>query len=504
MGFKELCNLAKNSLGYADNWTKNHNELVKNYIDEAVNHSDINWDDSKLEQFLGIDNGVSSLSQGRPKTEYIKNRWKELCSILSQIAKSDDKFQDKLYNDLEKKIFTILNELGYKNRFNAYVHRIVAGLQPKIFSTVINEKDIIALFNVLKNRYKFSIPNISGDWYIDSHALFNWVQKEFPNDDPLSLISIPWALYVYVCKNDGYGENMSELINIIENNYNIILNGAPGTGKTYLSLQLAKEIISKNNNINNKNFIEFVQFHPSYDYTDFVEGLKPKLNDETSHTTISFERRDGIFKSLCERAIKDKDNKYVLIIDEINRGDISRVFGELFFSIDPDDRGNLSEENINTTTYVKTQYQNLIQENTTFYNGFYVPNNVYIIGTMNDIDRSVESLDFALRRRFVFIEITAEQSKSMLDILDSNLRDICIKKMKSLNEKISEIDGLNSSYHIGAAYFLKISKYEYESNEIKFKSLWNYHLKPLLLEYLRGYPDIDNKIKLLKEAYDRN
>ena len=502
MNFKELCNLAKNSLGYADNWTKRHNELVKNYIDEAVNHSDINWDDSKLEEFLGEDNGVSSLSQGRPKTEYIKKRWKELCPLLSQIAKADDKFQYKLYERLEKKIFKILNELGYKNRFYAYAHRIVAGLQPKIFSTVINEKDIIALFNVLKNRYKFSIPNISGDWYTDSYALFNMVQKEFPNDDPLSQISIPWALYVYICKNDGYGENMSELINIIENHYNIVLNGAPGTGKSYLALQLAQEIISKNNKTNNKKFIEFVQFHPSYDYTDFVEGLKPKLNDETSCASISFERRDGIFKSLCERAIKDTENKYVLIIDEINRGDVSRIFGELFFSIDPDYRVNPNGENINTITYVKTQYQNLIQENNAFYNGFYVPNNVYIIGTMNDIDRSVESLDFALRRRFVFIEITAKQSESMLDTLDSNLRDICIKKMEALNKKILTIDGLNSAYHIGAAYFLKINKYEHEDNESKFTSLWDYHLKPLLLEYLRGCSDIEEKIEQLKAAYN--
>ncbi len=149
------------------------------------------------------------------------------------------------------------------------------------------------------------------------------------------------------------------------------------------------------------------------DYTDFVEGLRPNINAN------GFERRDGIFKAFCSKAANDyesnKDNKYVIIIDEINRGEISKVFGELFFSIDPGYRG--------TKGKVDTQYQNLIKadekmpndssKDYPFINGFYVPENVFIIGTMNDIDRSVESMDFAFRRRFAFKEIKAEDSKAM-------------------------------------------------------------------------------------------
>ena len=260
----------------------------------------------------------------------------------------------------------------------------------------------------------------------------------------------------------------------------------------------------------------FVQFHPSYDYTDFVEGLRPYLNSGNGNDqdnscnqgfVLGFRREDGIFKSLCKEAIRNPTNKYVLIIDEINRGDISKIFGELFYSIDPDYRGEINK--------VKTQYQNLVPPYDEFTDGFYVPKNVYIIGTMNDIDRSVDSMDFALRRRFVFKEISAEDSKAMLNSLSDDVKEICLKKMDALNNKIYDvknqdgIDGLNSAYHIGAAYFLKIQNYikkgETESlNHYSgaFEKLWNNHLKGLLFEYLRGMPDAQNQLKKLKEAYD--
>lgn len=269
---------------------------------------------------------------------------------------------------------------------------------------------------------------------------------------------------------------------------------------------------------------KFVQFHPSYDYTDFVEGLRPSsdndeynddVNDESGDdivqnvqsSIVGFRREDGIFKSLCKEAIINPNKTYVLIIDEINRGDLSKIFGELFYSIDQDYRGEMNK--------VKTQYQNLVSKDDVFADGFYVPKNIYIIGTMNDIDRSVESMDFALRRRFVFKEISAEDSKAMLNSLSDGVKEICLKKMDALNNKIYDvknqdgIDGLNSAYHIGAAYFLKIQNYikkgETESlNHYSgaFEKLWNNHLKGLLFEYLRGMPDAQNQLKKLKEAYD--
>lgn len=312
---------------------------------------------------------------------------------------------------------------------------------------------------------------------------------------------------------DYIGEpKFSKYVYLLTSNHNLILTGAPGTGKTYLAKQIAAQMISHqldfdklSENDKKKKFEDctaFVQFHPSYDYTDFVEGLRP----DNQNGTIVFKRKNGVFKELCREAIRQPEQKFVMIIDEINRGEISKIFGELFFSIDPGYRGENGR--------VKTQYQNLIPENDLFYKGFYVPENVYIIGTMNDIDRSVESMDFAIRRRFAWVEIKADENTGMLDVFGDKKDDI-VQRMKSLNEAISKVEGLNDAYHIGAAYFLKLKGYlaDDEKNYSKanndsydwenaYNSLWNNHLKGLLKEYLRGMPKADNELKKLENAYN--
>lgn len=446
-------------------------------------------------------------------------------------------------------------------------------------------------------------------------------------------------------------ENIDEYIQLLETNKNMILTGAPGTGKTYLAKQIAKQIlnIKSDEELQNDKRYGFVQFHPSYDYTDFVEGLRP--TKENLSGVIGFKRQDGVFKAFCKQAILSEtadaetlsdindnptvwkvslggtydnptrtdclDNGYirigwhdygdvedfndytdfqyggknvlrafqsgmqigdlvvscysakevdaigvvtgeyeyradggeypryravrwlvkgikeniielndnkpftlstvykanitaeaalkivqkysqanlmasrkdsaVFIIDEINRGEISKIFGELFFSIDPGYRG--------TAGRVKTQYQNLIEEGDAFKDGFYVPENVYIIGTMNDIDRSVESMDFAMRRRFTWKEVTAKDSMKMLD--GTPYEDEAKKRMENLNNAILGIRGLGEAYQIGAAYFRKIKDYGGD-----FQKLWDYHLKGLLHEYLRGNMNAEDQLEELKKAYD--
>ena len=393
---------------------------------------------------------------------------------------------------------------------------------------------------------------------------------------------------------------------------NIILHGAPGTGKTYLARQISKAIGA----IKDNGRFEMVQFHPSYDYTDFVEGLRPKSDGKGN---IVFERTDGVFKAFCKRAFQSTrsitnkseiaalykqaykrliqkvqtekptfewggktrsvsvdgntikyeatqnpraynhletlfkelygkseekimnmtDNQidriikkdanivansidgtphkwaikellniaynsvpHVFLIDEINRGDMSKIFGELFFSIDPGYRG--------VDGRINTQYQNMLEGSDEFKEGFYIPENVYIIGTMNDIDRSVESMDFAMRRRFQFIEVTAEDRAEGMKLKekkegeDGYKETKAYKRMTNLNNCIISKDiGLSTAYQIGGAYFMK--KIGSESKPItsddEFKDLWDYRLEGLLREYLRGEDDIDKKIEKLRDAF---
>lgn len=439
-------------------------------------------------------------------------------------------------------------------------------------------------------------------------------------------------------KSDNKMNQYQPYIDILKENHNLVLTGAPGTGKTFMAKAIAKEMDA---------VTEFVQFHPSYDYTDFVEGLRPKKDN----SQMGFERKDGIFKTFCKQAIlneatednsvmgkfnsdpkvwkvslggtydnpirtdclangyirigwdkygdvedfndmqdypdggrvilrafqsemqigdiivscysqyetdaigiitgdyeyrsegadypryrtvewliKDKkiniqdvlgkrmtlstiyklnvpvtdilelvkknnglaatttkkDRPFVMIVDEINRGELSKIFGELFFAIDPGYRG--------TKGTVKTQYQNLVEKGDEFENGFYVPENVYILATMNDIDRSVESMDFAMRRRFTWKEVTPADTESMLDNLQ-NAEEVK-SAMHRLNKEIAETDGLGTAYMVGPSYFLKLGKPGYS-----MEKLWAMNLEPLLKEYLRGFRKVEDTMKRFKNAY---
>ena len=396
---------------------------------------------------------------------------------------------------------------------------------------------------------------------------------------------------------------------------NVIFRGAPGTGKSFLAKAIAADIISdgytdKYTDLSDeqKQQVEFVQFHPSYDYSDFVEGLRPKMNEDG---TMGFELQDGIFKKFAEKARKNFESskkskelveqeisakaamtdffasiefgedvfrtikgseftitsvddrhidisipgnatidklslnieelqkmlasdvifekisditnffgkqfatqaysydfaiykeiksrssaniklaaipeiqkKYIFIIDEINRGEISKILGELFFSIDPGYRGKAGE--------VATQYSNMhVNPN----DKFYIPENVYIIGTMNDIDRSVDSFDFAMRRRFRFVEVRAEDTQDMLESLENEeLKVEAIARMDKLDVEIIKVPDLNENYQIGASYFLKLKN-------LSFDELWTDYLQPLLQDYVRGLSDEEECMRRFARAY---
>lgn len=284
---------------------------------------------------------------------------------------------------------------------------------------------------------------------------------------------------------------------------NIIFHGAPGTGKTTVARKIAAELLSVDydndeqlsEQLNESRQYEFVQFHPSYDYTDFVEGLRPVT---TVSGNVGFQLYPGTFTKFVNQARTNPEQNYVIVIDEINRGDLSKIFGELFFSIDPDYRGKKGS--------VDTQYANLHSRAYKERGGldagqkFYIPENVYIIGTMNDIDRSVDSFDFAMRRRFTFVEITAEESAIALDYMPNGDKAPNGHKAKSLMDAVNKtIDKiLGTDYLLGVGYFLRIA----QSKDDKAPTeLWKYHLEPLLTDYLRGMDDADTQLDNIYKAF---
>lgn len=255
---------------------------------------------------------------------------------------------------------------------------------------------------------------------------------------------------------------------------NQILFGPPGTGKTYATVNTALSILDKHYYESNQSnraalkirfeqlresgFINFVTFHQSFTYEDFVEGLRPSIG---VNNQLEYHVEPGIFKKICKNAAESPSKSFVLIIDEINRGNISRIFGELITLIEMSKRKGEDEELVTNLPYSKETFS--------------VPNNVYIIGTMNTADRSLSGLDIALRRRFIFRE-TPPQPELLEDI---NIEGINVGKMLSvINNRIEIL--LNADHCLGHAYFIPLKK---KPSLKHLSSIFKDQIIPLLQEY---------------------
>ncbi len=443
------------------------------------------------------------------------------------------KDKDKIWsNDFRE----ILNKvIGVKGMGPVKLSQILYLMKPSIFTALQNDglnnmkkekiilgSEIETYFQILHALHQdaINLTNFPTVWF--SNFIFFKIRKEEELKSILQKIT-----------QDSRGTNINQseredkitknIFNQMETLLNfkkqIILYGPPGTGKTYLAKKFVEKQAPKENDS------KFITFHPSYSYEDFIEGIKPKIDENTKQ--IKFEVEDGIFKKLCKeafnklmehtgitnkwieelpilnedekRAVKDKLNnapKYYLIIDEINRGDISKIFGELITLLESDKRLFSENEVIVELPYSKTK--------------FGVPPNLYIIGTMNTADRSIALIDIALRRRFGFIEIMPSYAVLLNNLLSEykdiekeneaiakienwqveeliDIRKLAIKVLFELNRQIESY--YDRDHRIGHSYLLKLKGLENEEAIRQLQYVWYHEILPLFQEYFYDSPD---------------
>ncbi|HEK1907595.1 McrB family protein [Proteus mirabilis] len=460
-----------------------------------------------------------------------------------QSVLSNDNFQSFIKNNnfisaLEKFIlipnsenFTIFSDTWSnqgKSNNPVLVNRVAAACTLEV-STTVDSGKFNQVFNWLIREGIIPVypTEENQSWFAKNIFLLKSIKSEFDNElregktDEFYLSQFVWVLY----------ENLSNPFSLKKQ---IIKYGAPGTGKTYqarlqtsLMFDIWKEEFTSNSRLTHASQIELVQFHPSFSYEDFMEGLRPVLgSDGNSQLRL----QNGVFKEFCRSAGKWEIDVYGLglaqkwesltikellpfreklsgehwrdvfeisdtsklvseavppfffIIDEVNRAELSRVFGELMYCLEY--RG--------TRGCVKTQYANLNNEHTGMLKDakgylFFIPTNIYLIGTMNTIDRSVESFDFALRRRFRWEEVVPDMA-----LLKYHLNQFCkawlplVDNLERLNELIAKEPLLGNDYQIGHAYLMDL-KYatSLTVSEVR-ERVWDDCIRPLLQEYLRG------------------
>lgn len=406
-------------------------------------------------------------------TENIDNLW-ELFELALDFAENNDEVNRQKF--IEK-----YNEVIEQNGVKWNITFALYWIRPlKFLPLDKNTRDFISEELKIKIQRKSSKKTCTGNDYV---GLMEYLENKFTDEDYLvhSFVELSYkarskrsfAEDVVYDTNDfeeteleKYGkteflsevfiseENYDTLVELLNRKKNIIIQGAPGVGKTFLAKRLAYSIMG----VKDDSKIKMVQFHQSYSYEDFVMGYRPNGS--------GFELKEGPFVKFCKDALEDDSNtKYFFIIDEINRGNLSKIFGELLMLIESDQRNNEL-----TLTYSDES--------------FCVPDNVYIIGMMNTADRSLAIIDYALRRRFCFFDlepafdVDSFRKHLIEEGVSEDLIKMVIDRISKLNEEIEKDINLGKGFKIGHSYFCK-----YDNSDKWYENIVKYELKQLIKEY---------------------
>lgn len=421
-------------------------------------------------------------------------------------------WQISMFQEGQRQTYTTHNERGNKRRVYKYfeavkpgdlmigyessptkqikaIYEITKGLHitqagEEIEFQLVEKLEIPVHWNDLKNNPALQscevFNNNQGSLFKLTEAEFDVIRETIDNKNILIEISPSAQPYDYTKDEDKpfvSEEEFTQAVALLKRKKNIILQGPPGVGKTFIARKLAYEIMKEKRDTN----IEMVQFHQSYSYEDFIQGLRPTLKG-------SFDLRDGIFYSFCQRALAHPEKPFFFIIDEINRGNLSKIFGELMMLIEPDKRDRKFA--------IKLTYSEDEDDR------FYVPANMYIIGTMNTADRSLAIVDYALRRRFAFVNlhpVYTDAFRSFLKhkgISDEMVNHICSAVVK-VNGKIKEDINLGDGYQIGHSYFCGYNSEEDE--RLWWNDVLQFEIRPLLEEiWFDDLSKVQETIKILE------
>lgn len=374
-----------------------------------------------------------------PKKYYIY-KFREVKKVADYL-RSNYVFKQGAYKENIERFYTLYNEVCVILKKNIDLIKI---FQSRLTDSCYADSEL----KTLTIDFCFYISRHYNELSANTNSLFSVVADNLSSNNLDSYTKENFLSEVFISE-----KKYNTLAAILDRKKNIILQGAPGVGKTFAAKRLAYSIIGEKNDSQ----IEFVQFHQNYSYEDFIMGWRPTENN--------FELRTGIFYNFCKKAEQNPNEKFFFIIDEINRGNMSKIFGELLMLIEADKRGKKK---------IKLAYND---EN------FSVPENLFIIGMMNTADRSLAIIDYALRRRFSFFEMNPAFDsdgfkKYQADLNDATF-DKLINKIKILNEKISADNSLGNGFCIGHSYFCNLETADKEN----LRSIVEYEILPMLEEY---------------------